>query len=171
MGIYKRKILRKKIRFLQRKKKRKQELDQERKKETRTWPRNKKVLISWFFFFYKVPPLKSSFPAYQDGWTYVGRSDERHRRTEGPSPPPLWDILLRISQKDFIFINIRPLLSSTPFEFLCSPRPKSGLSYSMMSLKVARSGSWIRIVFSVSRIKSFGALTKTLATASLVDVF
>ena len=36
----------------------------------------------------------------------------KHRRTEGggdgPSPPPFLNILLRISQKDFIFINIRP---------------------------------------------------------------
>ena len=36
----------------------------------------------------------------------------KHRRTEGGAtvlrPPPFWDILLRISQKQLIFLNIRP---------------------------------------------------------------
>ena len=43
-----------------------------------------------------------------------------HRRTErgsdAHSPPPFWDIFLRISQQYFIFYQ-----SCTPMEFLCTP--------------------------------------------------
>ena len=43
---------------------------------------------------------------------FVKANINTHRRTEGggdgPSPPPFWDILLRISQKQLIFLNIRP---------------------------------------------------------------
>ena len=46
---------------------------------------------------------------------------------DGPSPPLFWDILLRISQKDLIFINIHPFVS--PFEFLCMPLTSSFLVF------------------------------------------
>ena len=121
VGIYKRKILRKKERkhVSTKKKVRKQDLDQEKKKENNISTKKKKTSFEIFFFFYKFPPQISlvaptvtftvSRSTFATGNVFETPSTGRQFRQSSHSLT-----LIRSAAFQSVAFSLTPCLSITP---------------------------------------------------------